>query len=400
MEAIKGDDYKEEVIAPGYRASKLAYEVCIQSYDNCPAVEIVPSKSGGFRGTVDWNWKRHILEMMLDGKMHETVQNDGAGSKSSFASLLGTEESFFGLGWEIITMCADDIARSGGFPAIMANELNIKYINEKNLPLVSAVFEGYGQALFESGLVNITGKTSMKNSIISAFDIPGNHLALTWGGTCIGLTHVDKIIDSSKIKPLMPIVGLWEPGYRCNVGTFFIELINKVFGHNLLFLLNDAGDFIRALAVPSKSYAKLITRVHGWNTDGSICEPIVKIAGIAHITGSGLWEKLGEILPPSTGAYLDKMPKPANVFFLAQDMSWHIPKLKKTDWSCYSNFPSGCGTVVICETIDDAEKFIEEAKIDGFKAFVAGNTIASEEKEIIIKSRFREGKILSSLHPE
>jgi len=405
------DQYKTEIIDPGDQASRLAHEVCVQSYLNCSALTIVPHQPENFRGPAGFLWKPHILEMMAkskvnpesgvldDWKMIQEIENDGAGGKPQFFTLLGAPEFFQCLGWEIITMTADDFARSGRFPAVMVNEINTKRITAENFPLFEATMKGYGKALKESGLVNITGEIAIMKHSITAFCDTGSlkEFILTWGGTCIGLAHQDLLIDGSKIKPGMPIVGFWEPGYRCNGGTFFTNLILKKFGPEIQKIKDNpkALDFIAKLIIPSKSYAKTITRIIGWSPDASIEEPLAKIYGIAHITGGGVWGKFGELLPEGVGANLYSMPEPAEVLRQGQEFSWDFPYLRLTDEQAYGTLHGGCGMLIVCDK-NDVETIIAEAKKDDIRAEVVGETTASPDREVIIHSRFKEGEVLSS----
>ena len=393
------DLYKQEIIDPGDRASQLAKDICFQSHQNCPAVEIIPHQPDNFRGPVGFIWKRHILEQMMQFDMFQEVENDGAGGKTQFPALIGIPEVFQGLGWEIIAMTADDFARTGRFPAMIDNEINVKKITEENFPLFESLMQGYGAALKQSGLVNITGETAvMKHSITAFCDTNSDEqLILTWGASCIGLAHRDLLIDGSKIKSDMPIVGFWEPGYRCNGGTFFTNLIIEKFGPDIKKIVenSEAMKFVKKLCAPSKSYAKTICRLIGWNLDASIGEPLARISGIAHITGGGIWSKFGEILPKSIGANLHSMPKPADVLLEAQELSWDT-NIRLTDEQAYGTLHGGCGILIVAEKESDAERIIEEAKKDNIKAQVVGQTTKSADNKIVIHSRFREEKILSS----
>jgi phosphoribosylformylglycinamidine cyclo-ligase len=403
-------NYNQEVIDPGDRASRLAKEICSQSYKNCPAVTVVPHQPSNFRGPVGYLWKRHILEQMLEGSddpetswsLIEGVENDGAGGKPQFFTLVGDPDVFRNLGWEIITMTTDDFSRSGRFPAIMVNELNAKRITEANFPLFQATIEGYGKALEEAQLVNITGEIAiMKHSVTAFCDDPTDkeQFILTWGGTCIGLSRKDLLIDGSNIKPGMLIIGLWDPGYRCNGGTFFTNIILEKWGWPLN-RCDEMSSFVKGLTIPSQSYAKTINRLVGWNPDGSVGKQLVSIAGIAHITGGGVWGKFGEILPEGVGAYLASMPRPAEILLKGQELSWETNKYYLSDWEAYRTFHGGCGMLIVLSNESSAETVIREAKKDGICAVTVGETTRSKDNEIIIFSRFKEGKKLSSKYPE
>ena len=410
------DLYKKEVIDPGDKASQMAKKICSQSFGNCKAITMVPHQPENFRGPVGFVWKPHILKKMMECKidpksgeiiswtMLEEVQNDGAGSKPQFFTLVADSEIFRGLGWEIIAMTADDFARSGMFPAVIDNEINVKNITKENTPALQALFEGYGSALEESNLVNITGEIAIMSHSITAFcdTDSSKQLVLTWGASCIGLAHKDLLIDNSKIKPGMTIVGFLEDGYRCNGGTLFTNLFLEKFGPNIQDIQRnpDAIKFARKLTTPSKSYAKTITRIVGWKLDGKVGTPLAKITGIAHITGGGVWGKFGEILPQGVGAYLDSMPKPPEVLLQAQEMSRDIPGLQLTDRQAYGTFHGGCGMMIVAETEEDANIIIKEAEKDGIRARIVGRTVKEtlqmNKGQITIESQFKEGGTLIS----
>jgi phosphoribosylformylglycinamidine cyclo-ligase len=394
--------YFEEVVNPGDRASRLAKQICFQSHKNCPAVIVVPHQPNNFRGPVGFVWKWHILEQMMGGVMLEEMETDGAGGKPQFFTLLGAPQVFSNLGWEIIAMNADDFARSGRLPCVIANELNVKRVSEKNFPLFTAAMEGYGAALRQAGLVNITGETAIMRHSITAFcDVDSDEqLVLTWGGTCIGLAHKDLLIDGSGIEPNMIVIGFWEPGYRCNGGTLFTNLIRDKWGPSARDIMRtpEALEFVQKLTVPSKSYARTIARLVGWNPDGSIGEPLARIKGIAHVTGGGVWGKFGELLPQGVGAFLSCMPEPADVLLQAQKLSLNTT-YPLTDWQAYGTLHGGCGMLIVADKGSELA-IIREAKKDGVTASVVGFTFPSPHREIIIQSKFKEGKQLSSLKPE
>lgn len=398
------DQYRAEVIDPGDRASRLAHRICQRSFRNSKAIEVISSRVGGFRGPDRFVWKKHILSAMMAGKIREFPQNDGAGGKPQFFTLLNDKNTFGYLGWEIIAMNADDIARWGGFPVVMMNEMQVQRVTEQNFPLFRAIMAGYGQALRKTRIVNLTGEFAVMKTSITAFcdTKSDNQLVLTWGGTCIGLIGEDQLIDGSKIEPEMPIVGFWERGYRCNGGGFFTDLILYRFGSDPKFLCRneEVQKLTTKLTVPSTCYAPTITRIVGWNPDGTLCQPLAKVVGIAHITGGGIWSKLGGILPLGIGAHLGNMPNPPAILLQGQIMSQNTPH-EKTDWQCYSTFHGGCGMLVVIKTATDAQKVIAEARKDGIAASIVGKTRKSAKQAIIIESRFmHRGKTLSSNHPE
>ncbi|MCL5435640.1 MAG: AIR synthase-related protein [Patescibacteria group bacterium] len=398
------DQYRNEVIDPGDAASKLAHQVCVASYNNSPLVRVVQLDPGNFRGGVGFRWQPKILEAMLRGKrddqweMLEMVENDGAGGKPQFFTLLGDEQAFENLGWEIITMTADDLARRGAKPCVIDNEMNVKRLTKANYHFFEAIMRGYEKALAASGLVNITGETAVMKHQITAFCDGNcdNQLVLTWGASCIGLVHRDTLVNPATIEPEMAVIGLLEPGYRCNGGTFFTNLLTHLYGwHVRDCVQGEIGrEFVRQLTIPSKSYARFLNRLVGWGDGGQVVAPLAPIAGIAHITGGGVWEKFREILPEGVGANLYCMPPPPEVLLQAQRLALNTPH-EIPDLSCYGTFHGGCGALVVCP-MPGWEEVVSNAGNYGIDAQLVGITVPSDHREVRILSRFAEGRWLSS----
>lgn len=387
--------YNDEIVEPGDKASALAKDVCVESYGNNPAADIIPIQPGNFRGPVDFNWSKHVLQQMMEGKICQTVQNDGAGGKPQFFTIIGTEKVFFNLGWEIVVMVIDDIARNGGFPVIFSNDVNVKKVTEGNYHLIKAMIDGFGKILKEANLINITGEFAVMPHSITAFcDMNlDEQLVLNWAGTGIGLTSPDRRIDGSSITANMPVVGFWEPGYRCNGGTQHTNILMAHWGRGSIEnILNsqEALDYVKKLTTPSKSYAKTICRANGWGPGGTLEDIPVEMMGVAHITGGGV-VKFKEMLPPGVGAHLFNMPKPSEVLLQAQIISQEYPELKMSDRHAYTTFHGGCGMMVVCKDQNNAKKLIKLATEDGIKASIIGNTIKSNNNAVAVKSKFIEG---------
>lgn len=329
--------------------------------------------------------------------MSFVVQNDGAGGKPQFITIIGTKEVFRRLGWEIIVMVIDDIARNGDLPILFSNDVNAKKVTEKNFHLVEAMFQGFGEILKETSQINTTGEFAiMKHSITAFCDKEDDEqLIVNWAGTGIGISHINKKIDGHGVTTKLPIVGFWEPGYRCNGGTQHTNVILRKWGHKGIqgiWESEEAMAYINQLTTPSRSYAKTICRANGWiNNDGYHKDAVVKMLANAHHTGGG-FGKLKEILPEGVGARINNLPRPADVLLLSQEYSQEFPDLSLTDSECHTTLHGGIGWSTICASMDDAEKLIAMAKEDGSEAYLIGETIADRDNSLYIDSRFLEGK--------
>jgi len=408
----KHSHYAETVIEPGDKVSALAGTICRESRNNNTAAIVHDHTRGNaFRDPVYWNWNPAVLRAMQEGKMAMATENDGAGGKPQFfslKSLLSPLPSFRhlhwqGLGWEIITMVADDHARKGRFSAVIDNELNVASITPENFPLIEIMLKGYGTALKHAGLINITGETAVlkKQVTLLGREPNKNGLTLTWGASCTGLVAHDRVITGERVEPGMPIIGFKEDGYRCNGGTHYADILET------LIELNTTGgnmekeimQLLNQLTIPSKSYARFLQWCNGWNMDGTLKKRSpIPLIGCAHITGGGIWSKLGEILPEGVGANLLNMPKPNK----ALQMGYHYGNCfgkTMTPWQFNQTFHGGCGIHVVVHP-KHLDLTLREATNWNIEASLIGITTAHAEKEILIKSVVGDKKqVLSSLDP-
>lgn len=341
---------------------------------------------------------------MIRWSVIQTPETDTTGGKPQFASLVGTDEVCEHAGSDLITMNVDDLARKGSFPGVMINTVEVKNVTQENFHLFEALMRGYERALKTACLVNMTGETAIVRDSITAFCDTNSieQIVFLWSGSCIGLTRKDFRFDGSTIQPGMPVVGFHEHGYRCNGGGFCTDLIRFHWGTDPRALVNNpkAREFARELTKPSISYAKTITRIVGWNQDGTAGTPLAKIHGAAHITGGGLWAKLAEILPKGVGVHLNSMPTPAPVLQQAYELSQSMPeKDRMSPWTFNQIFHGGCGMLAVCEPGHE-EVIIAESKRDGITASVVGYTLRSALSEITIQSRIGPNELLSSLQPK
>ncbi len=395
------DDYHTQIVAPGDRFSELARKICVGSFKNSTAITIERG-GGGMRAMDGFTWNRLVLEAMLRGEIYEVAQSDGAGGKPQFFTLANTPEAFRGIGWEVITMNADDLACRGGLPVLMlSSNIDMKGITNENWPLCEALITGFSDALGSSNLVLMTGETAVMKHSITAFCDTGDpsQLILTWGATCLGLASKSKEPSGATVTPGMVIVGFRDKGYRCNGGTKFTNIILDTWGSDVNTIMGnpDARAFIEKLVIPSQSYAGTIARLNGWQLDGTLNTPLAELRGVAHITGGGIWSKLVEILPEGVGAILDSMPEPAPLLLEAQQLASKTGS-PMTDFECHGTFHGGCGLMIICSE-SDVERVVSEARADGHDPHVIGRTTASPENEVTVQSKFLGGAHLSSLNP-
>ncbi len=406
--------YIERVVAPNDRASAIAHRVNVASRGYCPAVVVHQLAGHGFRGPVGYAYRPELLREMADGlfvqnghvtawTLLETGGADGGGEKGQLATLLGTPAAFRLRGQDVMAMAADDVSRDGGLPCFAYNVVDVRGITEQNLQLFEALMEGYNQALAYAHVVSVKGETALHGHGVGAFCLirdprdQEQQLPFSWSVTCTGLLRRTHSIDGSAIRPGQPIVGLVDPGIRCTGGSELIELLLATCSGNVQMLRDTSlRDFITRLLEPAVIYSPTITRLIGWNPDGSADAPLALITGIAHVTGGGPLVRLGELLPTGVGALLDRWHA-SSVLLEVQRLSQRTTNGRVlTDERMAHTFHCGYGMLVVVESDGDAQTVIGEAERDGIGASVVGCTTSSPVGRIEFHSPYLNGTTITT----
>jgi len=119
-------------------------------------------------------------------------------------------------------------------------------------------------------------------------------------GFCVGVAEKDELLDGTKIAPGQVLLGVESSGLHSNG----FSLVRKVVFEAANLSVNDGvaelGQTVgEALLTPTRIYAKLVNRLmQSDETQGAL-------TGIAHITGGGLAENLGRIMPNNVEAAIN-----------------------------------------------------------------------------------------------
>jgi phosphoribosylformylglycinamidine cyclo-ligase len=285
---------------------------------------------GGFSGLFD-------LKELEGYKL--VAATDGVGTKLKLAFLTGKHDT---IGIDLVAMCANDIITCGAKPLFFldyyaSSRLDLKISRE----ILKGIFEGCRQAR----MTLLGGETA---------EMPGFYKKGEYdlAGFAVGITKTDEIINGSEISDGDIVLGLPSSGLHSNG----FSLVRKVFGKNL-------KKYAKKLLTPTKIYVKDILKLQS-----ALQKKNHKILGLAHITGGGLIENIGRILPKKVSAKLNSK-------------YWKVPKILETiksagkvpDSDMWRTFNMGIGMVMILKssTVTDALKVLPNAKVIG--GVISGN---------------------------
>ena len=201
---------------------------------------------------------------------------DGVGTKLKIA--LDTKK-YDSIGIDCFAMCANDILCHGAKPLFFLDYLACGKLDSD---VAAEIVMGMVKACKDNQCALIGGETAEMPGMYQ----PGDYDV---AGFCVGIVEKEEVIDGSKIKKGDSIIALPSSGFHSNG----FSLVRKVFpDFNEEFEGRPISD---TLLVPTRLYYNSIFKIL----------PEVAVAGIAHITGGGLYENIPRIIPNGLCAKVD-----------------------------------------------------------------------------------------------
>lgn len=302
---------------------------------------------GGFGGLFALNVEKYKEPVLVSS-------TDGVGTKLKLAFLSGIHHT---VGQDLVAMCVNDIAVLGAEPLFFLDYLAVGKLEPEK---VSQVVSGIAEGCKEAGCALIGGETAE----MPDFYQPGEY---DMAGFAVGIVEKEKMIDGKTISPGDKLVGIASSGLHSNG----YSLVRKVFlervGLGVEDYIPELGCKLgEELLKPTCIYARLlITLGKKYN-----------IKGMVHITGGGFFENIPRVLPPETGAVIDKTWEVPPVFSLIQKMG--NVELKEM----YRTFNMGIGMVLIISPEEEAQ-LLEDIQREGQKGWSLGE-VTSGDREVKI----------------
>ncbi len=205
--------------------------------------------------------------------------SDGVGTKVKVAI---RAKQYDTVGIDLVAMCVNDCLCIGAEPLFFLDYLALP---KDDPDLVADLVKGVSDGCVDAGAALLGGETAIMPDLYA----PGE---LDMAGFCVGVVEKDDLIDGTKIESGDVILGVASDGLHSNgfslVRKAVFELGNLEIDSHIDELGTTVGD---ALLTPTKIYAKLVAAFMG----NEAIKP--NVTGIAHITGGGLAENIGRIVP-------------------------------------------------------------------------------------------------------
>ena len=327
-------------ITAGYRAVDL-----LKTHMAGTKTPGVLSGLGGFGG---------LFELDTAGMQRPVLVSatDGVGTKLKLAFLLDKHDT---VGIDCVAMCVNDVICTGARPLFFLDYIALgKLVPEKVASIVAGIAAGCREA--QAALIG--GETA---------EMPGFYREDEYdlAGFALGIVDKGRLVKGEEAEEGDVIIALPSSGIHANG----FSLVRKVFavGERSLdiYYADLASSLGEALLTPTKIYVAPILSLLAQ----------VKVKGLAHITGGGLYENIPRSLPAGLSARiaLKRLQVPPIFSILAAEGG--IPQR-----DMFNTFTMGVGMTVIVSP-QDVEPALDILREEG--AHVLGEVVAGDEGVII-----------------
>lgn len=275
---------------------------------------------------------------------------DGVGTKLLLALDMN---DFSSIGIDLVAMCVNDIIVQGADPLFFLDYYATGKLEQNQAQsVIASIADGCAQA----NAALIGGETAELPSLYQ-------HGHFDLAGFCVGAVERENLLPKQNIQQGDVMIGISSSGFHSNG----FSLVRHICAHHQLDYhapcpYDSDKTLGEALLTPTAIYVSLIQKLL----------PAFPIKALAHITGGGLIDNPGRVLPRNV--------KP-NIDFTAWDLppafQW-IDRLADIEQqSFYQTFNCGIGMVVYIDK-KYADKIIEIIQQFGYDAYVIGDVINSE----------------------
>ena len=234
---------------------------------------------GGFAGLIDLqgDQPRYRDPVLVSG-------TDGVGTKIKVAMLARRYDT---IGIDLVGMCVNDCLCLGAEPLFF---LDYIALGKDDPNLTTDLVKGVSDGCLQAGAALIGGETAIMPDLYQ----PGD---FDMAGFCVGVVERDKLLDGSLIQAGDVLIGIESSGLHSNGFSLVRKAVFDVAKLEIDSQVSELGQSVgEALLVPTKIYAAAVQAL--------LNDPQTEthVSGIAHITGGGLAENTGRIVPQGVQA--------------------------------------------------------------------------------------------------
>ncbi|MCF8588458.1 phosphoribosylformylglycinamidine cyclo-ligase [Gordonia sp. HY285] len=280
----------------------------------------------------------------LKGDYREPVlaaSSDGVGTKLAVAQAMGVHDT---VGRDLVAMVVDDLVVCGAQPLFLQDYIAVgKVIPE----MVADIVKGIADGCVDAGCALLGGETAEHPGVMedTHYDI---------SATGVGVVEADSILGPDRVRPGDVAIAMGSSGLHSN-GYSLARKVLLEWGH--LDLGGHVEEFDRTLGEellePTRIYAK----------DCLALAAETEVRTFAHVTGGGLADNLGRVLPAGLEAVLERSSwTPAPIFSMIAQRG----RVERAEMERTFNMGVGMVAIVAPEDTDRAQAILTARHVDNW----------------------------------
>jgi phosphoribosylformylglycinamidine cyclo-ligase len=234
---------------------------------------------GGFAGLFDVTRLTSFRRPLL------ATSTDGVGTKVVIASRLGIYGT---VGIDLVGMVVDDLVVCGAEPLFMTDYV---VFGELRPERAAAIVAGVAEGCVLAGCALIGGETAEHPGHFGPDDFD-------LAGAATGVVEAERLLGPDRVAAGDVVLGLASSGLHSNGFSLVRHILGRpAAGLDLTAEIPELGGVLgEELLTPTRIYARDCLAL------AADCD----VHAYAHVTGGGLAANLARVLPPGTGAVLDR----------------------------------------------------------------------------------------------
>ena len=251
---------------------------------------------GGFAGLFELDFTNQLFARRYQKPMLVSC-TDGVGTKLKVAIAAGRHDT---VGIDLVAMSVNDALCCGAEPLFF---LDYVAMPKDDPAMLEQIVEGIAAGCIQADCALLGGETA----ILPDMYAPGDY---DLAGFCVGVVEKDRVIDGRAIEPDDLVIGVASTGLHSNGFSLARKIAFDIAGLKIDDHVEELGQTVGdALLTPTQIYVRPIRQVLTYYRVKNV------VHGIAHITGGGLHENLGRILPEHTQVVIDRNSWPIPPIF-------------------------------------------------------------------------------------
>ena len=279
---------------------------------------------------------------------------DGVGTKLKVAQRCGRHDT---VGIDLVAMCVNDAICCGAEPLFF---LDYVAMSHDDPPLLEQIVRGISDGCIDADCALLGGETAIMSDLYQVGDYD-------LAGFCVGVVERKNLIDGRAIVAGDAVIGVASSGLHSNGYSLVRKVVFEMAGLPVDQYVDQLGRTVgETLLTPTRIYAQPLRRVLRHYKVKSV------VRGVAHITGGGLRENLGRIVPPHLRAEIDDRAWPVPPVF-----SWLQGLGDIDDAEMARVFNMGIGLVLVVSPYY-AERIQRMLRDSGLESWQIGSMVAAD----------------------